>query len=73
MKRLRGLPAPELNDADSMAWLVFAAKEAYYHINDRDPDVSEDDPLAGQSRCASFVCQALLIALECADSEVEPE
>lgn len=49
---------------DTLQYLQFAAREAYLHLRSRDPNVSEEDELAGQARMASFACSALLYALE---------
>ena len=64
MQVLNGPEPADLSACDHNEFAVFALKEAYYHIRGRAPNTPEDDELSSRSRCAGFVCAALLAALE---------
>ena len=55
--------SPDLSGIDPIDILSFACREAYYYIHSQAPNVPEDDPTASKSRCASFVCWAIELAI----------
>jgi hypothetical protein len=61
--RLKG-KAPDLSSIDPLELLSFAAREAYYHIRSRAPNIDDNDPCHDKARMASFVCEALEAAIE---------
>ena len=71
MDRLNGTN-PNLHGVHAQELLAFACREAYVHIRGRAPDVRMTDVLAGESRSASFVSAALLLALEHCGKPIDP-